>query len=66
MTDNEERTWVRRKLVDPNLSWKEARVAFTARFARVRNFLAGASELKKLKNGTKSLPTHVELFTTAI
>ena len=26
MTDNEERTWVRRKLVDPNLSWKEARL----------------------------------------
>ena len=66
MSDNEERTWVRRNLVEPNLSWKEARTTFTTRFARVRNFLAGASELKKLKKGSKSLPTHIELFSTAM
>ena len=37
MSDNEERSWVRRNLVEPNLSWKEARTTFTTRFARVRN-----------------------------
>ena len=62
MVEDEERAWVRTNIVEKDLTWKKAKKAFIENFTRVKNYLAPAQELYRLKQEGNTVAIHSQRF----